>query len=64
MAPFLSDALFDERSAYPLELIILARKAAVDFDNRHRVWQVLETHQQSTTQVPSPIGPLLSTWGN
>ena len=31
MAPFLSDALFDERSAYPLELIILAREAAVNF---------------------------------
>ncbi len=36
MAPFLSDALFDERSVYPLELIILARKAAVDFDNCHQ----------------------------
>ena len=36
MAPFLSNALFDEKSAYPLELIILAREAAVDFDNRHR----------------------------
>ena len=36
MAPFLSDALLDEKSAYPLELIILAREAAVDFDNRHR----------------------------
>jgi hypothetical protein len=36
MAPFLSDALFDERSVYPLELIILARKAAIDFDNRHQ----------------------------
>ncbi len=36
MAPFLSDALFDERSAYPLELIILAHEAAVDFDNRQR----------------------------
>ena len=28
MAPFLSDALSDERSAYPLELIILAREEA------------------------------------
>jgi hypothetical protein len=36
MAPFLSDALLDEKSAYPPELIILAREAAVDFDNRHR----------------------------
>ena len=36
MAPFLSNALFDERSVYPLELIILAREAAVNFDNRHR----------------------------
>jgi hypothetical protein len=36
MAPFLSDALFDEKSAYPLELIILACEAAVDFDNRHQ----------------------------
>jgi hypothetical protein len=36
MAPFLSDALFNKRSVYPLELIILAHKAAIDFDNRHR----------------------------
>ena len=36
MVPFLSDALFDEKSAYPLELIILASKAAVDFNNRNR----------------------------
>ena len=36
MAPFLSDALFDERSAYQLELIILACEAAVDVNNRHR----------------------------
>ncbi len=36
MAPFLSDALFDERSVYPLELIILAREAAANFDNRHQ----------------------------
>ena len=36
MAPFLSDALFDEKSAYPLELIILAREAAANFDSRHR----------------------------
>ncbi len=36
MAPFLSDALFDKRSVYPLELIILAREAAVDFDNCHQ----------------------------
>ena len=36
MAPFLSDALFDEKSTQPLELIILAREAAVDFDNRHQ----------------------------
>ena len=32
----MSDALLDEKSAYPPELIILAREAAVDFDNRHR----------------------------
>ena len=36
MAPFLSKALFDERSVCPLELIILVCKADVDFDNRHQ----------------------------
>jgi hypothetical protein len=36
MAPFLCNALFDERSTNPLELIILAREAATKFNTRHR----------------------------
>ncbi len=36
MAPFLCNALFNERSTNPLELIILAREAATEFDARHR----------------------------
>jgi hypothetical protein len=36
MAPFLCNALFDERSTNPLELIILAREAATKFDACHK----------------------------
>jgi hypothetical protein len=36
MAPFLCDAIFGERSTNPLELIIVAREAATEFDARHR----------------------------
>jgi hypothetical protein len=35
-APFLRDALLDGGATDPLELIILAREAATDFENRHR----------------------------
>ncbi len=36
MAPFLCNALFDERCTNPLELIILVREAATKFDAGHR----------------------------
>ncbi len=36
MAPFLCNGLFDERPTNPLELIILAREAATEFDARHK----------------------------
>ncbi len=36
MAPFLCNAIFGERSTNPLELIIVAREAATEFDARHR----------------------------
>ena len=36
MAPFLCDAIFGERSTNPLQLIIVAREAATEFDARHR----------------------------
>ncbi len=35
-APFLRDAQLNERTADPLELIILAREAATNFQNRHQ----------------------------
>jgi hypothetical protein len=38
MAPFLCNAIFGERSTDPLELIIIAREAATEFDARH--WDV------------------------
>ena len=36
MAPFLCNAIFEERSSDPLQLIIAAREAATEFDARHR----------------------------
>jgi hypothetical protein len=36
MAPFLCDTIFGERSTNPLELIILAREAATEFNACHR----------------------------
>ncbi len=35
MAPFLCDTIFGERSTDPLQLIIVAREAATEFDARH-----------------------------
>jgi hypothetical protein len=36
MAPFLCDAIFNEKSLNPLELIIIAQDAAIEFDAHHR----------------------------
>jgi hypothetical protein len=36
MVPFLCNAIFTEKSSDPLELIILAREVATEFDTRHR----------------------------
>jgi hypothetical protein len=37
MAPFLCDAIFNKKSSNPLELIIILREAAIEFEAHHHV---------------------------
>ncbi len=65
MAPFLCDAIFNEKTSDTLKLIILAQEAAIKFDApTTEAWQVLQTHLHRIMLPPSQTGPLQSILGN
>ncbi len=67
MAPYLCDAIFNEKSSDLLELIILTQDAATEFDARMPVTgaqKASNPHLQRSTQLHSQTGPLRSISGS
>jgi hypothetical protein len=60
MAPFLCDAIFNEKSSNPLELIIIAWEATIEFDAHHHGAASFAKRLQLLMQTLLQTGPLRS----